>query len=252
MANKPCVVITRPAHQAATLAEKLAIAGIETFKLPLMKIANIATDWPEQLALILPQQPEFIFISTNAVRSFLQTVPPERIANKRCIAMGPATSKELQKYGIAAECPQPPFNSEQLLQLFTKQPAQPVVIVRGTQTRGKISEQLKQRNYQLVELICYQQSPAKLSADLVAGALSQPRVDYLIVTSNTLLEYLNNFIEQNLAAAWRQARLVGFSHRLDDLAVKLGFQQAPLITEYAGDDALVATIVKDINERKLI
>ncbi|MBT3504939.1 MAG: uroporphyrinogen-III synthase, partial [Piscirickettsiaceae bacterium] len=63
------VLVTRPEAQAKTLLERLVTLGAEVVALPVIEIVAIApTSW---LAVDLTEQDMLIFVSRNAVLSFM-------------------------------------------------------------------------------------------------------------------------------------------------------------------------------------
>ncbi|QMV19950.1 uroporphyrinogen-III synthase [Granulicella sp. 5B5] len=159
------VLVTRAPHQASALAEALRARGLEPILIPTIEIASPTTSAPLDAALAsLPTFHWIIFTSTNAVESFFQRLaalkgtgfspsgesgglqapesnPASRgasapegaklTASLRIAAIGPATARALEPFGIKPTLVPPQAVAESLAAALTPYAKQP----DGTATR---------------------------------------------------------------------------------------------------------------------
>ncbi len=228
--NKLKILVTRPAHQSATLCKLIASEGGEAIRLPVIDIVGI--NW---------QTYNFnnfdiaIFISANAVEN---TLPNLNLPIKLSLfAVGRSTATTLQKWGLTALCPAQPFNSEALLlmpQLQTIVDKQ-IVIFRGEGGRELLAKTLRQRGAKVQYISVYRRlrPPAPLH-NIYA--------DITIITSG---EGLQNLLAMLKESVWvRHNPMVVISERLRVKAQQLGIIAPIFVAPTASDDGLVNAILQ--------
>jgi uroporphyrinogen-III synthase len=232
------VLVTRPEAQAKTLLERLVTLGAEVVALPVIEIVAIApTSW---LAVDLTEQDMLIFVSRNAVLSFMAgfegTLPEEM----QCVAVGAATAKCLFESGLTVDIQAPPpAGSESLLALSEMQDMtdKRVVIVRGETGRELLADTLIARGATITYLEVYRRCVPNYDGTRVTEALS---VDWLIVTSVAGLQNLCQIVNNE---GIKLKMLLVVSERIKQVAVGLGFQHV-VVSEDVSDAAVVSRIVK--------
>ena len=194
LANR-VVVVTRPAHQAAPLAEMIRAAGGRPLLFPVIEIADIEDSGP--LNRLVDRLDEFnyaVFVSPNAVYKALTLIKARRSlpSTLRFAAVGRGSVRELAKFGVSEVIAPARFDSEALLALreFANVVGQRVVIFRGVGGRDLLCDALIARGAQVEYAECYrrvlpQADPSPLLAAWQAHALSA-----VTVTSS---EGLHNF-----------------------------------------------------------
>lgn len=163
------VLVTRPEHQAARLAEAIRAAGGEAVEFPALAIEAVpAVDLAAPLAE-LARADSVIFVSPNAAQFGLAAIgalPPAA----EVFAVGLGTARALREHGVTAHVPDGQ-DSEALLAMPLLQDVagRRVVIVRGVGGRPLLAETLRARGATVHFLECYRRvCPATDAAPLRA------------------------------------------------------------------------------------
>ena len=194
------VVITRPARQAATLAQRLAALGGDPIICPAMLIAPLADDAPLRDALRRLAEFDFaLFVSANAAEAVLARQPiwPAALA---AIAVGPTTADALISGGIAnVLMPPSRYDSEGVLELPALQQveARRFVLFRGEGSGGETGREtmratLEARGAFVLPIVCYRRMRPTTGAAALLDAWREGRVDAVVATS---AEVLDNFLD---------------------------------------------------------
>lgn len=194
------IVITRPALQAATFAQRLAVLGGEPLICSAMIIAPPADDGPLRDALRrLGEFRYALFVSANAadaVRAQQVRWPPSLTT----IAVGPTTADALISGGITnVLMPPSRFDSEGVLELPELQNIEGIRIVLfrgegagGATGRETMRETLEERGAFVLPITSYRRLRPTTGATALLDAWRNGRVDAVVVTST---EVLDNFLE---------------------------------------------------------
>lgn len=194
------VVITRPARQAATLAQRLAILGGVPIICPAMVIALPADMTPFLEAL--GRLAEFdcaLFVSANAAEAVLiqQRAWPAALT---AIAVGPTTADVLISGGIAKVLTPPTrYDSEGVLALPELQTVagRRFVLFRGAGADGEtgretMREALEARGAFVLPVVCYRRMRPSTGTAPLLEAWRRGDVDAVVATS---CEVLDNFLD---------------------------------------------------------
>jgi uroporphyrinogen-III synthase len=237
------VLVTRPAHQAGALAEKIRAAGGNPVLFPVLEILDIAD--PHPLLELIGRLDEFdlaIFISPNAVNKALSLIQANREipSGLKFSAVGQGTVAALQKFGIRSViAPTKRFDSEALLEMaeLKEVAGKRVVIFRGDGGRQLLGQTLIERGAKLEYAECYRRAkPVADVAPLLEG-LVDGRLKAVTMTSSEGLRNLFDMIGTS-AQAWLTRIPLFVSHeRIARSAEKLGF--ADIIITAPGDDGLL-------------
>lgn len=238
------VLVTRPARQAARLAQQIQTAGGEAILFPTIEIAGSPD--PAALAHDLAAHPQAhyaIFVSPNAAEHGLPLL--RHSANARTpqfAAVGAATAQALRAAGIRdVLAPTDRFDSTALLELLPPDAVRDrtVLLFRGEGGRDEIAATLTARGAQVVHIVCYRRvSPTSPDA-AVRARLARGDVDIITVTS---VDGLRNLL--TLAGDPARVRLLGtplvvVSERQAQAARDLGFHAAVRVAARADDTAIV-------------
>jgi len=186
-------ILTRPDGRNEALARELRAAGWHALELPALEIRPLPV---QPAALPLPQDHDLVvFVSGNAARLYMaqlrevagQTAWPLATA---AATVGPASARALRELpGFGADttvlCPPPEaptHDSEALWAVLRARGPLPrrVLLVRGTQGRDWLAEQLEAAGAQVFRHAVYQRQPAPWPAAAVrqlhdwAGQGAQP------------------------------------------------------------------------------
>lgn len=176
------IVVTRPAHQSAALAEGIRAAGGEALLFPALEIVPVDT---RSLAPLLSRLSGFdmaIFISPNAARFGMAAIResaamPENI---EVFAVGPGTAKTLETLGLSGVTVPPGQDSEALLALPQLQQVtgKRIAIFRGVGGRPLLADTLRARGATVDYVECYR----RRCPDADAGPLLQRWTEVSAVT----------------------------------------------------------------------
>jgi uroporphyrinogen-III synthase len=239
------IVITRPARQAAALAEEIAALGGK----PLVFPAIVILPPRDRSALddAMRRLGEFdyaVFVSANAVEYGVgdPATWPQRLV---AFAPGPGTAAALRAVGITeVRMPQTSMDSDGLLALpeFTQAAGRSVVIFRGGEGRTLLRDALLARGAKVMEVDCYRRARPSGGAAGLIEAWRERRIDAVTITSSEGLENLLALLDaegrRHLAAT-----PVFVPHpRIADAARALGLPK--LVVTPPADAGLLASLLE--------
>lgn len=237
------VVVTRPAGQAAHLAEALAARGAHPVLFPVLAITPLADSGPLlEVARRLDQFDLAVFVSPNAVNRALSVILPRRPwpAGLAAATVGKSSEGELARLGIKQViAPEGRFDSEALLELPPLQTmaGKRVIIFRGDGGRELLGETLTSRGAQVEYVSCYQRGKPDLDPAPLLKLWSDGALDAMTVTSSEGLRNLCDMVGK-LGQAWLRKTPTFVPHaRIADQARQLGLKS--VILTGPGDDGLL-------------
>ncbi len=233
------VIVTRPARQAAGLAQQLAALDAVPIVFPAIVILPPADRAPlDRAHASLSAYDMAIFVSANAVE---YGVPAPYLwpATLPTFAPGPGTAAALAAAGMAnARIPATTFDSEGLLALpeLEDVAGRRVVIFRGEGGRGRLGDALRVRGADVTYVECYRRAAPSTGAAGLSEVLRQGRAHALTLTSNEGLDNLCALLDaadrrrlQRLPAFAPHPRIAGHARQLGFTAVETGATDAGLI-----------------------
>jgi uroporphyrinogen-III synthase len=240
------IVVTRPALQAAPLAEMIRSAGGRPILFPVLEILDTADLAPLIDAVDRLDSFELaIFISPNAVLRAMNQIVARRSwpAGLRAAAVGKGSVKELKRFGITGVLvPTRSFDSEGLLALPELQQIDGwrVVIFRGDGGRELLGDTLAGRGASVEYVECYRRARPRADASPLLRAWARNEVDAVTVTSS---EGLRNLFEMlgKLGQSWlRRTPLLVPHPRIALAARELGCRN--VVETAPGDEGLMAAL----------
>lgn len=246
MANPPTIIVTRPSPMGEGLCQELNDHRYRAIHCPLIRFTANTDYSPEQQLALLEQHKLWIFVSKQAVDYALQDLSQNKLdqfLGHTIIAVGKATQKALQPYGLSALVPKTP-DSEGILALinqFSLPANYPILLIRGDKGRGLLEQELG-APYQLGILPVYHrlEQTAALPPAMQQATAEKPVA--WIVTSGQILE----LADKMLATAEikpEQVVIIGGSDRISDLARQMGYTNC-----YTAKDASNAEIIRACND----
>jgi uroporphyrinogen-III synthase len=230
------ILVTRPARQAAPLAQKLALLGAAPVVFPAIVILPPVDRGPLDAALAcLPSYDYAAFVSANAVEYAVpQTTPwpPSLVA----FAPGPGTAEALLAAGIGVvRVPRTTLDSEGLLALpeLGDVCGLRIVVFRGEGGRDLLVDGLRRRGARVDEIACYRRARPSSDARGVVEALRDGRVDAVTVTSSEGVDNLWSVLGDEGRRLWKQRPTFAPHPRIAERARALGLH----VIETAGSDA---------------
>lgn len=246
------IVITRPAGQAAHLAEALADLGAKPVLFPVLAIFDVEDLRPLQEAAIRLDGFDWAcFVSPNAVEKSLSVVLSKRTWPKhlRAATVGKSSEQALARFGVTdVVAPQDRFDSEALLDLpdLQKVAGKRVVIFRGDGGRELLGDTLRQRGAEVEYVACYRRAKPDLDPAPLLKLWNEGRLDAVTVTSS---EGLRNLVEMvgKLGQTWLKKTPLFVPHqRIAGVARALGCHD--VILTGPGDDGLLAGLVEHFRD----
>lgn len=237
------IVVTRPAHQAAPLADLIGAAGGKAILFPVIEIVEVG-DLQPLLALIdrLEGFDLAIFISPNAVNQAMNLIKARRELPPRLLlaAVGRSGVRELRHFGITAViAPAARFDSEALLELPALQDVagKRIVIFRGDGGRELLGDTLTARGAAIEYAECYRRGRPRLDAAPLLRAWARNELHAITGTSSEGLHNLFDLVGK-LGQSWLRKTPLFVPHpRIEQTARELGL--ATVVLTAQGDEGLV-------------
>ncbi len=240
------ILVTRPAHQAQSLCQRIQVLGGIPLQYPAIDIQAIVPNDDLQRCLDRIRHYDLaIFISANAVRYGL---PPllalgDLASHLKLAAVGQSTAKAMRSLHSAPHwVPKQSFNSEGLLALPQLQNMrhQHVVIFRGEGGREYLAEQLRARGAQVDYVNLYRRClPQPHQAD--HPWLKNGAVDSIVMTSG---EGLQNFLILTGNPAWlRDKNWVVISPRLAKAVTQAHMRGHIAVAPSSDDEGLLLALL---------
>lgn len=242
------VVVTRPAGQAAHLAEALINLGARPVLFPVLAIFDIDDPRPlQEAALRLDGVDWAAFVSPNAVERALSAILALRPwpSGLRAATVGKSSEQALAKHGVTdVVAPRERFDSEALLELpeLRQMAGQRVMIFRGDGGRELLGDTLRQRGATVEYVTCYRRGRPALDPAPLLKLWGEGRLDAVTVTSS---EGLRNLVDMvgKLGQTWLKKTPLFVPHqRIAGLARAIGCREVLLTGP--GDDGLVAGLLE--------
>lgn len=204
------VLITRPQRAATDLAERLRALGAIPVPLPVIEIQPPEDPRPlEEAARQAATFDWILFTSANGVHAFMNALQatggsPQDLARVRLGAIGPATARALQQYGLTVDYLPPVYLSEAIADGLEDVRGQRILLPRADIARRALAERLRARGAEVVEVAAYRVAlggdPRSLEAALT------PRPHRVTFTSPSTARALSELLER-LPAPIRPADL---------------------------------------------
>lgn len=246
------IVVTRPAGQAAHLAEALVALGAQPVLFPVLAIFDLDDPRPLlDLAIRLDNYDWAAFVSPNAVDKALTPILARRPwpAHLRVATVGRSSEMALARFGIRdVVAPQERFDSEALVALPELQDmaGKRVIIFRGDGGRELLGDTLKSRGATVEYVGCYRRGKPVADPAPLLKLWGDGRLDALTVTSSEGLRNLYDMVGK-VGQSWLRKTPTFVPHaRIADQARSLGFHD--VIATGPGDDGLVAGLLEHFRD----
>jgi uroporphyrinogen-III synthase len=241
------VLVTRPAHQAGSLAHRVAAAGGVPVLLPAIEIAEPSDPTRLEQALAAVAHASYaIFVSRNAVERGMSRLrvhgwPP----TLRFAAVGAATARALAAEGIRdVLAPADRFDSEALLALLPPAAVhgRTIVLFRGEGGRELLAETLVARGAHLEHAVCYRRVRPARPEPAALAQLARGEIDVVVTTSVEALENLVALAGPTACERLLATALVVVSERGRAASRALGFSGAVQVATRADDESVLAAL----------
>lgn len=241
------ILVTRPAHQSAFLAQGIRAAGGNPILFPVLEITDVKDLTP--LLNLINRLNEFdwaIFVSPNAVNKAMSLIVKQRPlpTHLRIAAVGKGSADTLKHYGInKVLIPSEYSDSEALLKLKELQhmAGKHVVIFRGNGGRQLLGDTLMQRGAILEYAECYQRKKPDVDTAPLLAAWSQGEIHAVLITSSEGLHNLFDIIGKVGQQLLASTPVFTVHERIAQIAKDLGLKKI-VKTSSTGDEGLLASL----------
>lgn len=239
------VLVTRPASQAAALAQAIRAAGGTAFEFPALEIEAVQLDELSAPLARLAEADIAIFISPNAARFGMDAIRmggtlPAAIG---VFAVGPGTARALHAQGVGGVITPDGHDSEALLALPQLQEVagKRVVIVRGAGGRALLAATLRARGARVEYLECYRRLRPQADATPLLARWQAGGIDAVTVASAETLHNLAALLGEAGRPLLAATPLFAPHEKIAEAARRFGIAHA--IATPGGDDGLVDGLV---------
>ena len=236
------IVLTRPAHQAAPLAELIRQAGGEPLLFPVIEIADVEDAAP--LNAQIDRLDEFdraFFVSPNAVHKAMTAITARRALPARLLyaAVGRGSVRALNKFGVTEVAAPARFDSEALLEMpgLADVAGQRFIIFRGVGGREVLRDALTSRGAYVEYAECYRRLLPRASGAPLLVAWRAHAVRAVIVTSSEGLHNLCTLVGAEGLPFLQRTPIFVPHARIVATARELDF--AEIVQTAQGDDGIM-------------
>lgn len=242
------ILVTRPHHQNASLAERLAELGAVVLTQPAIEI-RAPNDWQplDRAIRDLSVYDWAVFSSSNGVRFFLERLLGQhgdlrRLGGVRLAAIGPGTAEELAAFRLQADLIPTEYRAEALAECLAGQAAgKRFLLIRASRGREVLAESLSAAGANVEQVVAYQSTDVEQPDPQVAAALADGQIDWITVTSSAIAKALVGLFGEGL----RNARLASISPVTSETMQRLGFPPAAEATQYTMEGLTAAILGKE-------
>ncbi len=236
------IVLTRPAHQAAPLAELIRDAGGDPLLFPVIEIADLEDKAPLNAQINrLDEFDRAFFVSPNAVHKAMTAITARRALPPRLkyAAVGRGTVRALTKFGVTDVMAPARFDSEALLEMpgLADVAGRRFIIFRGVGGRDVLGDSLTSRGAHIEYAECYRRLLPRASSAPLLLAWRAHALHAVIVTSSEGLHNLCSLVGAEGLPFLQRTPLFVPHARIAATAHELGF--AEVVQTAQGDDGIV-------------
>lgn len=238
------ILVTRPAHQAGSLATQLEELGAEVLLQPAIEI--VEPESKTEIAATLSDLGKFdwiVFSSVNGVQFFMDALwsahDLRALGNCRFATVGPATAARLEEFHLRADLIPASFEAESLAAaLVDRVASQRVLLIRASRGREVLHDELQKVAAEVKQLVCYESRDVETADESVQARMSNGEIDYVTVTSSAIARSLANLFGNAL----KNTALVSISPITSATLRELGYEPALEATEYTMQGVLSAIL----------
>jgi uroporphyrinogen III methyltransferase/synthase len=230
------ILVTRPAHQAQSLAGPLAELGAEVLFQPAIEIGP-PPDWgPVDAALSrLKEFDWLVFSSSNGVRAVLERLMQRSGGDLRALgpvklaAIGSGTADKLLRYHLKADAVPDEFRAESLaVTLAENARGKRFLLARASRGRELLAEELTAAGGIVEQVVVYQSTDVTVPDPTISELLRAGKIDWVTVTSSAIAKSLVGMFGEDL----KRTKLVSISPITSGILRELGFEPAAEANEY--------------------
>jgi uroporphyrinogen-III synthase len=235
------VLVTRPAHQAQSLCERISSMGGIALPLPMLDIEALPIVEPSASAYEL-----VILTSSNAVRHGQALWRAQQQAQFAVI--GNSTAAALRELGGRVDIVPLQASSESLLEHAALQSPSRVLLIRGAAGRELLPETLAARGAHVDIAEVYRRVTVQhddVARHTLLEQWQEHMIDVIVVTSVEILDALHELLESlrsHAVSTLPPLPLLAGSTRIAARAQELNWQGACLVSESPEDNDVLVTL----------
>jgi uroporphyrinogen-III synthase len=155
--DRPRVVVTRRAEQAAVLGEKLDAAGLQPLYFPTIALQALPAPELDRALAQIDRIDWLLFSSANAVHFFFSRLDGLQFAPQlpRTAVVGPATARKLRTYGVEPDFMPETFTGEALAAGLGDLSGQHILLPRARIGGPQIVEELRRHGALVMDIALY-------------------------------------------------------------------------------------------------
>ncbi|MCC9600862.1 uroporphyrinogen-III C-methyltransferase [Stieleria sp. JC731] len=240
------IAITRPRHQADSMAAMVRGRGGYPLIAPAIEIESIEQDAElddaiEQLSKI----DWLVFCSHNGVAGFFDHLKAKQVDLRRlsqCLiaVVGRKTAESLAKYGLYADLIPDDFSSggliETLRNKFDRLTGQRFMLVRASRGSDELPAELAASGASVHEICTYQNIDVDHPDGQLETLLLENKVDWITVTSSATARNLHRLYGDSL----RKSKLAALSPKTAEVLLDLGYDVGAVADPYTIESLLDA------------
>lgn len=192
-----CIMITRPRIQSGSFVRGLEELGSEVIECPTIEIIPPDSYVPlDRTIQDLEEYDWIVFTSVNGVKEFLNRLQylgkdSAALEGIRLAAIGPETAREMASHGIQVEFVPAEYRAEGILHGLNPAEVEGkrFLLPRAATARDILPRTLKEWGAEVDVVQAYRTVPAKGSAAILSGVLSENKVDMVTFTSSSTVRY---------------------------------------------------------------
>ncbi len=197
------VLVSRARRQAGKLSDGLRKLGARVLEIPFIEIRPPRSYRPLDNALrYITNYDWLILTSVNGVQAFFcrmekLDIPLQDLAGLRVAAIGPATRREIQSYGLRVQAMPSEYVAESVVDVLkNKVKGKRLLLVRARVARDVIPRELRQAGAHVDVIEAYQTVVPRSSRDRLRKALRDPRRRPHVIT------FTSSSTARNFVALW--------------------------------------------------
>jgi uroporphyrinogen III methyltransferase / synthase len=249
------VLVTRPSHQAGSMAKKLEHLGAVVSRLSAVEIRALSDFTLVDAALDQLRRAAWdwlVFTSANGVHGLLRRLDAlgrdlRALGNVKLAAIGPKTAAALREYHLRADLvPASTFSSEGLAAALAPHVAgQRVLLARANRGRELLREELVKVAARVDQVSVYEQIDAVDPDHAVLDALRRGEIRYVTLPSSNIARGLLAAFDETIRGRVTRGeiRLVAISPETSKAAREMGYPVAAE-AEVFTEDGLIEAVVK--------
>ena len=255
--NKPLfgktVVVTRARSQASAFREKLAAQGANVVEAAAIKTSPLELFEEDKRIINNTKQYQcIVFTSGEGVRYFFDALYKEgkdtrALGNSKVAAIGCATARDLQKYGIVPDIIPVDYKAESAVEALEEElsAGDSVLLIQPKVARDVIPRCLRHRNMNVDILRLYETTQDTSQQEALVTALTEGNVDYITFTSSSTVTNTIQLLGDDALALLGKTKIACIGPITAATAMSAGLKPA-IISDVYTTDGLVNAIVKDI------